>query len=230
MNTYKEVLNIHKEIQQNIYKMLPEKFKRLYLYASMVDAQKDTNGEMFMYYFPTGILKKNPVNIYMVPELFDIDEEQYKKMEDRLYNTIKKLRSNYKSNSGTRWTSVTISIEETKYKAEFDYDDIINSEFNNFERHIIWRYKYLGLPLESYSKDEKKIIQNYLNSKNNKKNLPTIYEANIYEKPTITVMQYHNIEFKQVEEEKNMQLQNIKQKKNNKNMPIQKAKNQLLNF
>lgn len=238
MNTYNEVLEIHKEIQQKIYRLLPEKFKKLYLYASMIDAREDKNGEMFLYYFPTGILKKNPVNIYMIPDMFDIDEEQYKKMLEDLYNTIKKLRSNYKLDKGKRWTSVTITIEDVKYKAEFDYEDIVNSKYDNFERHIIWRYKYLGLPIESYTRTERKIIEESLEEETEKKHKSIIYETNIYEKQSINVMKYEHVEPKQLQEpeiKQELQLQPVKKvpktKKNSEKIQSEKkAKNQLLNY
>ena len=83
----------HEELQQKIFIMLPEKWDRLYLYASIIDHFNNlTTGEMFFYYYPKGVLKKRPVNVYEVPNKFNIDETQYFKLADDLYASIKELR------------------------------------------------------------------------------------------------------------------------------------------
>ena len=92
MSVEEDIRNLHKEIQQNIRGMLPEKYKKICLYASVMEEGQAQNGEMFFYYFPAGILKKNPINVYEIPRIFDIEEEQYAKLEKRLYESIKKLK------------------------------------------------------------------------------------------------------------------------------------------
>ncbi|MDE5830440.1 MAG: antitoxin YezG family protein, partial [Clostridia bacterium] len=88
-----DVKKLHEEIQKKIFYMLPEKWDRLYLYASVIDYPGETKmGEMFFYYFPKGLLRKKPVNVYEIPNKFDIDEKQYSKFINDLYNTIKDLR------------------------------------------------------------------------------------------------------------------------------------------
>lgn len=183
MSVENDIKSLHKEIQKNIIVMLPEKYKKVCLYASVIDGNQVQNGEMFFYYFPSGILKKNPINVYQIPKIFDFEEEQYAKLEKILYESIKKLKKYCVDFEQNLWSNLTIIIEGTKYFVEYNYDDLINSEFDNYSRHIIWRYKYLDMPIESYTKKEREIIDRYFESYEYRNSHTVIYEENIYEKP-----------------------------------------------
>lgn len=183
MSVENDIRSLHKEIQKNIIVMLPERYKKVCLYASVIDGNQASNGEMFFYYFPSGILKKNPINVYQIPKMFDFEEEQYAKLEKKLYESIKKLKKYCVDVEQNLWSNLTIIIEGTKYFVEYNYDDLINSEFDNYSRHIIWRYKYLDMPIESYTKKEREIIDRYFESYEYRNSNTAIYEENLYEKP-----------------------------------------------
>lgn len=183
MSVDNELKNLHKEIQQNIIIMLPEKFRKLCLYASVIDGSQASNGEMFFYYFPSGILKKNPINVYEIPKIFDFEEEQYAKMEKKLYESIKRLKEYFAIRQQETWSNLTIVMEGINYYVEYNYDDLVNSEFDNYSRHIIWRYKHLDMPIESYTRREREILQRYFNSYEYRNSNTFIYQENIYEKP-----------------------------------------------
>lgn len=182
MSVENDIRSLHKEIQKNIIVMLPERYKKVCLYASVIDGNQASNGEMFFYYFPSGILKKNPINVYQIPKIFDFEEEQYAKLEKALYASIKKLKKYCVNVEQNFWSNLTIIMEGTKYFVEYNYDDLINSEFDNYSRHIIWRYKYLDIPIESYTKKEREIIDRYFQSYEYRNSNTVIYEENIYEK------------------------------------------------
>ena len=55
-----------------------------------------------------------------------------------------------------------MTIENMKFKVEYNYDDLEHSSFSSYERHIIWRYEYLGIGEEQVSKKEKEILNKYL--------------------------------------------------------------------
>ena len=77
--------------------MIPEKFDRIYLYAAIMDQVRGMPiGEMYFYYFPKGILKKNPVNVYEIPSKFNIEDDTYSKLVNQLYSYIKELRDEVK--------------------------------------------------------------------------------------------------------------------------------------
>jgi len=189
---------INEEIRKKIYVMIPEKWDKLYLYASVIDdVTSEYTGEMFLYYIPKGILKKNPVNIYEVPSKFNIDESQYFELANDLYNSIVKLRRKMIQENQKRWSNLTISIEGITYKVEYNYDDLQNSIFTNEDRRAIWRFKYLQKPLESYNKTERKIINTYFTSEERRKSISAIYQESIYDKPVSTLIEYNKEEYLQ---------------------------------
>ena len=73
-----EERKVFEEIQKKLFYMIPEKWESIHLYASIIEEPfKKPIGEMYFYYFPKGILKKDPINVYEIPSLFNIDEQSY---------------------------------------------------------------------------------------------------------------------------------------------------------
>ena len=74
---------LYSEIQKKLFYIIPEKWESIYLYASVIDVpgQKPV-GEMYFYYLPKGFIKKKYVNGYEIPNIFNIDEEQYSKLNE----------------------------------------------------------------------------------------------------------------------------------------------------
>ena len=182
LNHTKKIKEIYEDIQKKVYYIIPEKWEKLYLYASVIDMpDKKTTGELFFYYVPKGIFKKKPVNAYEIPSRFNLDETEYLKLVENLYKKIKQLREEFKKNSivDDIWSNITISIHNLKFKVEYDYDDLVNNDFSSYERHVIWRIKYLEITPEQCTKEEKDIIRRYSIGA---KNLPKreFYEAGIY--------------------------------------------------
>ncbi len=173
--------------------MIPEKWESIYLYAAM--EQKISNiqtGEMFFYYFPKGVLKKNPVNVYEIPQKFLIEEESYFELTEELYSQIKLLRNQMQNEDGRLWSNITISIENLKFKVEFSYENLSKSKFSNNDRHLIWKYKYLKTPIESFNKKDKKMIEQYY-SQNSDEDIET-YEESTYEKNNHNIINFEKEE------------------------------------
>ena len=142
--------------------MLPEKWEKLYLYASVIERfNQFQTGEMFFYYFPKGVLKKRPINVYEVPKKFNIDEDNYFSFADELYGSIKNLREACIENNEKAWSNITIIIENLKYKAIYNYDDLTMGEFDVGARRVIWLYRYLSTPYELLNRNEREIIDKY---------------------------------------------------------------------
>ena len=69
---------IYAKIQKQLFYMIPEKWEKICLYASIMEQVNNLQtGEMFFYYYPTGLLKKNPINVYEITNKFNIDEKEY---------------------------------------------------------------------------------------------------------------------------------------------------------
>lgn len=187
----KKIKEMYEDIQRRIFYMIPEKWDKMYLYASvsdLIDSRK--TGELFFYYIPKGIFKKNPVNVYEIPQKFNLDEKEYLELVNILYEKIVDLREEFKKIEVTStWTNLTIKIEGAKFKVEYDYEDLTKSKFSSYERHIIWRYNNLGIREEQLSKEENQIIEKYLLGEKVVKRRER-YETGIYIKNIKNIVDY----------------------------------------
>ena len=196
LNHTKKIKGIYEEIQKNLFYMIPEKWDKLYLYSSVIDLDNgEKKGELYFYYIPKGILKKKPVNVYEIPNKFNLDENEYLKLVKLLYDKIKMLREEFrKSETGKLWSNITITIQNMKFRVEYDYEDLENCEFNSYERHIIWRYEYLGIGLEQVNKKDKEILNRYLLGAKTLSKKET-YESGIYIRDVENKIAYNTDEY-----------------------------------
>ncbi len=149
-----KIQNLYEEIQKLLIKLVPDTWKSICLYASVLE---NKNGEMYFYYFPKRLIKANPVNCYEVPEKYGIDEEAYNKSLKKLYGLIKEI----KKVDNKKWTNITIVMDNTTFTIEYHYNDLINSKYNDEQRRIVWTYKYLNIPLESLNFKSKLLVEGY---------------------------------------------------------------------
>lgn len=208
LNHTKKIKEIYKNIQKMIFYMIPEKWDKLYLYSSVIDKKNGKKtGELYFYYIPKGILKKKPVNVYEIPNKFNLDENEYLKLVEVVYTEIKKLREEFKKiEPDTVWSNVTMTIQNFKFRVEYDYEDLEKSNFTSYERHIIWRYKYLGVGPEQVNKKDREILNRYLIGAKTLGRKET-YESGIYIRDIENIIGYHtdDYETKQNEDEINKQ-------------------------
>lgn len=184
------VRSMYEKIQRQLFYMIPEKWESVYLYASVIDYFNGVQtGEMFFYYFPKGIIKKNPINVYEVPKKFNIDEKAYLKLAEKLYNEIKDLRKELIKSGEKPWSNVTISIENFKFNVEYHYENLRNSKYSSYDRHLIWRHQYLDTPLTSYSKKERKMIEEYFAE--NENGSENTYQEGFYKRPVRNLIEYN---------------------------------------
>ena len=149
------------------------------------------HGELYFYYIPRGIIKKKAVNCYEVPGLFDIDEEDYSELINDLYRLMRALREAYFKKKGKRWSNASISIENFQFRVEYGFEDLKRSIYNSYERHVIWRYKYLKEDLETYSRKDKKIIEKYFEDVHYNGELKKdLYIEGVYKQPVKNIIDY----------------------------------------
>ena len=193
---------LYLDIQDKLFYMIPESFSKIYLYTSIIDQVRGMPiGEMFFYYFPKGLFKKKPVNVYEIPNKFNIEEDVYSKLINDLYNTIKKLRDETIASGQKLWTNFTLSIEDYKFSIEYHYDDITQSPYSNYERHIIWRYKYLQTDIHTYSRKEQNLIKKYLQEEIEDKGV--VHQESIYTNKKKNIIGYETADTIEHEEIKN---------------------------
>lgn len=195
----KNIRKKYEEIQRKIFYMIPEKWDEVYLYASVVERLGTLQtGELFFYYIPKGLLKRKPVNVYEIPSKFNIDEEEYLKLVEILYRNIKELREEFKRSKQKIWSNLTIIIKKSKFRIEYNYENLQNSVYNNYEKHIIWRYKYLNQGIESCNKEERKILLSYLNGPK-QINSDEAYEEGIYIKDIKNIVDYETAGYESIQ-------------------------------
>lgn len=219
-----EERKIFEEIQRKLFYMIPEKWESIHLYAAIIEEPfQKPKGEMYFYYVPKGILKRDPVNVYEIPNLFNIDEENYNELIDKLYNDIKKLRKIAEEKHSNLWSNITITISNCKFRIEYDYTDLSDdSDFTPYERHVIWRYNNLNIDLELENKEDKQIINKYLNYLNVTE-LPKTEEfiEGIYINPINNIIDYE----KTMTIEAALAMKNEDENKNSKEKFFSKLKN-----
>ena len=67
MITDSKIREIYTQIQKQLFYMIPEKWDKVYLYSSILERPNHMEtGELYFYYVPKGVLKKNPVNVYEI--------------------------------------------------------------------------------------------------------------------------------------------------------------------
>lgn len=237
----KNMKDKYEKIQNGLFDLIPEKWDEIYLYASVVDRPGDIQtGEMYFYYLPKGLLKKKPVNVYEVPKKFNINEKDYLKIVDNLYQTIKDLRQDFIDTEQELWTNLTISIAHCRFKVEFYYDKISQEEYASYVRHVIWRYKYLHLGGEI--KEERKILDKYFNETANVERKKEEYQTGMYLKTLNNIVGFdkeiqaaqekqkeQEIKAVEQEERKNKKLQEkAKKEEEKRRKEEEKNKNQIL--
>ena len=182
LNNSKKIKEIYEKIQKKIFYAIPGKWEELYLYASIIDRLGNLQtGEMYFYFKPKGLLSRNFINVYEVPTKYDIEDEEYMKVVQLIYDEIKLLREEFVRTGQKVWSNLTISIKNSRFKIEYNYDNILGGQDEYYDHHIYWRNKYLHI--EPHGKKEKQAIQNYL-AKMNEKNIPRnkTYDEGIYSK------------------------------------------------
>ena len=210
----KNVRKRYEEIQRKIFYMIPEKWDEVYLYASVVQRLGALEtGELFFYYIPRGLIKRKPINVYEIPSKFNIDEEEYMKLVEILYKNIKELREEFKKSKQKVWSNVTIIIRKSKFRIEYNYDNLQNSLYNNYEKHIIWRYKYLNQGIECCNKEEKKILQRYLNGPKQLSN-EEAYEEGVYIKDIKNIVDYQTAGYESIQNVEYVSSKNEKSARN----------------
>ena len=194
-----EIKEIYSNLQQQLFYLIPEKWDRIYLYASVEEKMVGLEtGELLFYYFPKGILKKNPINVYEIPIKFNLNEDEYINLVEQLYREIRKIRDIFKKYEHRLWSSITIRIEGLKFQIEYNYEDLKKSNYSNIDRHIIWKYKNLELPDESFTRKEMNIIRQYINETIYFNPDIEIYTESIYKRPVKRKLKY-NKEIKEPE-------------------------------
>ena len=191
----KKIKELYEDIQRKIFFAVPGNWDELYLYASIINRLGNIQtGEMYFYFMPRGILKRKFINVYEVPAKYDIEEEEYLKLIEMLYNKIKELRDEFENTKQPVWSNITITIKNNRFKIEYNYDNLVGGQEAYYNHHIYWRYKYLKM--EPHGKKEEKAIEQYLSTRSKSRKKDEEYETGIYLKRKVNIVTYDTTDFK----------------------------------
>lgn len=78
-----------------------------------------------------------------------------------LRELFEELRTEHRNNNNDVWMNLTLTLDRSgEFQLDYNYDDILASELDGYERIAIWEYKNLGiLPKDE---DEKEFVISYL--------------------------------------------------------------------
>lgn len=161
-----KINEVLEKIQKILVFMIPEEVKDIKLYATVNESQ-NYKGELFFYYKPKKIFNSRYINCYEIPAIFDIEEQEFSNLISKLYNYILIL-NDYNSQimsqkSKKNWNNITIVITSDKVITETSNINFKEGVFSSYERHIIWRNKYLGIKPKFF--EEKQILKKYFSYK-----------------------------------------------------------------
>jgi len=150
------------------------------------------------------------------------------------------------------WSNITILIENNKFTIKYNYEDLLGTKYSSYDRHIIWKYEYLNVPLEKLSKKDRIMIEDYYKEIDNKEIKIKEYSEGMYNNRTHNIIEYNKEQIQSINEqiEKEESIQNDrkikpdkyelhkikskqeKQQEKNENAEneIKVNKNQILNF
>lgn len=100
-----------------------------------------------------------------------------------------------------------------KFKVEYNYEDLLNNEFDSFQRHIIWRSKYLNMGMEKVNKSEKEILERYYSGEKNLVRNES-YEENIYIKDVKNMVDFQTQDYESVQNVEYVASKKDKKRKN----------------
>ena len=189
INNTKKIKELYENIQRKLFDIVPGKWDELYLYASIIERLgKVQVGEMYFYFMPRGILKRKFINVYEVPNKYNIEEEEYLKLVELLYDEIKELREEFRKTNQKVWSNLTISIKNDRITYTFCYDNLLGGQDEYYDHHIYWRKKYLHI--EPCGKKEEKAFNKYLSTRNLEVPKSDEYTTGIYLKRQVNVVKY----------------------------------------
>ena len=189
INNTKKIKELYENIQRKLFNIVPGKWDELYLYASIIERLgKVQVGEMYFYFMPRGILKRKFINVYEVPNKYNIEEEEYLKLVELLYDEIKELREEFRKTNQKVWSNLTISIKNDRIAYTFCYDNLLGGQDEYYDHHIYWRKKYLHI--EPCGKKEEKAFNKYLSTRNLEVPKSDEYITGIYLKRQVNIVKY----------------------------------------
>ncbi|WP_302480620.1 TIGR01741 family protein [Bacillus tequilensis] len=151
----KKMQNLYQLISQKLNDIIPCEWTKIYLYAEVLN-----DSTMVLFYFRT---PENNQIIYSqdIPSHYNVSKDIFKTLLRELRELFEELRTEHRNNNNDVWTNLTLTLDRSgEFQLDYNYDDILASELDGYERIAIWEYKNLGILPED--EDDKEFVISYL--------------------------------------------------------------------
>lgn len=132
------------KITDAIGKIIPSEWSKVVLYAEILDGSREV-----YFFFQT---PENDEYIYShdIPEQFQVSKKIYTELLLDLQELFKQLHNEFKENNPEAWTNLTLNLEnDGTFSIDYDYEDVIESDLDEYERQMIWEFNNLGIFLKT---------------------------------------------------------------------------------
>ncbi|ASS70223.1 antitoxin YezG family protein [Bacillus atrophaeus] len=149
---------LYQKIAEQINDMIPSEWSKVVLYAEILDGSREV-----YFFFQT---PENDEYIYShdIPEQFQVSKKIYTELLIDLQELFKQLHNEFKENNPEAWTNLTLNLESNgTFSIDYDYEDVIESTLDEYQRQMIWEYNNLGIFPED--EEDKEFVKDYLNIK-----------------------------------------------------------------
>ncbi|KEO81577.1 immunity protein YezG family protein [Tumebacillus flagellatus] len=154
----KRMEEMYRIIGQTLHEIIPGEWKKIVLYAEVLD----DSSEVFFYF-------QTPQNdefeySHLIPELYGVDETIYTDILFELHDHFRSLQNEFMQQGQSVWSSLTLVLESTgKFKIDYDYQNPVESELDDYQRQFVWEYRNLGKWPKS--EDNQKWLEDHLKNK-----------------------------------------------------------------
>ena len=140
-------------IAQQVSDTIPDTWEKFYFHADIND---DFSGGV--YFFFNTAEDVNYIYCEDIPEIYNVDEEEYSNERRKLYRLSKSLKQLFIENNQEPWQAITIIVDEKRsLKMDYDYADWLSSPYTPTPLMNYFEYKYLGKMPED--KEEEKLFK-----------------------------------------------------------------------
>jgi uncharacterized protein (TIGR01741 family) len=146
---------LYQQIGETLVEIIPEEWSKILLYAQV----NEGSTSVYFYYYPMG--KKEPEYCHDIHIKWDMPEDEYDRLEMKLFDLFNDLWNKFKTQKQEQWTNLTLTLESSgNIDINYDYTNVEDND--PYEDQVIWCYKNLGFMPDKSRKRDIQIIQEYL--------------------------------------------------------------------
>lgn len=150
---------VYSKIANELNAMIPTSWIQLYLHAEI-----ESDSVESYFYFQN---EKDERYIYGldIPGKYNVSREVCIEQLLLINDYVEELYNEFRINKQSLWSNMTFFLNsQGKFDIKYDYSNLSESRFDDYERQVIWKYNTLHEVPNENNLYDKKIIEAYLNS------------------------------------------------------------------